>query len=416
MSSTATLESDFPPVGSALQLLNDYHVGAPFFFASPRRTLLAQGVFAEVPDNQTTPLPRRVALALEQARASGHSHPVVVGAVPFDVSAPAQLVVARTTRRAGPLSFDPPHQARPLPAYQCDIRMVPEPAEYMHGVDAALTRIREGATSKVVLSRTLELSSRIPIAIEPLLYGLARHNPHGYTFTVDLPRKQIEDSGLVRHIPIAQHRTLIGASPELLVSKSGGHILANPRAGSAARDADPVEDRRRAEALLASAKDRHEHAVVIDAVAEALRPYCRMLHVPAEPSLIHTRTMWHLSTEIRGELADPTTSSLTLAAAMHPTPAVCGHPTAAARELIAEIEPFDRGFFTGMVGWCDAAGDGEWAVTIRCAEVEGHHLRLYAGAGIVAGSTPEQELAETSAKFRTMLNGMGIHQAQETLR
>ena len=136
-------------------------------------------------------------------------------------------------------------------------------------------------------------------------------------------------------------------------------------------------------------------------------PIAGHLNVPAEPSVIHTRTLWHLSTEVQGELIDPATSSLELATALHPTPAVCGYPNREARDLIAEIEPFDRGFFTGMVGWCDASGDGEWAVTIRCAEAEGGNLRLFAGAGIVMGSTPEQELAETATKFRTMLNAHG---------
>ena len=105
---------------------------------------------------------------------------------------------------------------------------------------------------------------------------------------------------------------------------------------------------------------------------------------------------------------DPQVSSLELAVALHPTPAVCGAPTEKARQAIAEIEPFDRSFFTGMVGWCDADGDGEWVVTIRCAEVKEHTLQLFAGAGVVGASKPEEELAETGAKFQTMLRGMGI--------
>ncbi|EWY39634.1 isochorismate synthase [Skermanella stibiiresistens SB22] len=394
------MRCDFDSAASASQLLGNHRAGSPFFFASPRGTLLAQGVHSRVAGPATEPgdLPQRVARTLALARKSGHSNPAVVGAIPFDPATPAQLVVARTLHSAGRLSFDRPHQAPEPAAGDCAARMVPEPAEYRRGVETALERIAGGSPAKVVLSRTLELTSDTPISVERLLYNLARHNPQGYSFAVDLPGG----------------RTLIGASPELLVSKSGRQVVANPLAGSAARSADPVEDQRRAEALLASAKDRHEHAVVADAVAAALRPYCRWLDVPAEPSLIQTRTLWHLSTEIRGELTDYATSSLTLASALHPTPAVCGHPTAEARALIGEVETFDRGFFTGMVGWCDAIGDGEWAVTIRCAEVEGHKLRLFAGAGIVAGSTPEKELAETGAKFRTMLNGMGIRHPVET--
>ena len=107
-------------------------------------------------------------------------------------------------------------------------------------------------------------------------------------------------------------------------------------------------------------------------------------------------------------MRDPATATLDLLAAMHPTPAVCGVPTAAAREAIAELEDFDREYFTGAVGWCDAAGDGEWAVTIRCAEVEGRDVRLFAGAGIVAASDPSSEVRETAAKFVTSLAALGI--------
>lgn len=122
--------------------------------------------------------------------------------------------------------------------------------------------------------------------------------------------------------------------------------------------------------------------------------------------------MWHLSTVIKGELLDAEVSSLDLAVALQPTPAVCGAPTEKARQAISEIEPFDRGFFTGMVGWCDADGDGEWVVTIRCAEANGQSLRLFAGAGVVGESKPEEELAETGAKFQTMLRAMGVNTEQ----
>ncbi|MGV2805996.1 isochorismate synthase, partial [Clostridium perfringens] len=156
---------------------------------------------------------------------------------------------------------------------------------------------------------------------------------------------------------VASTRTLFGASPELLVTKKGLRIKGNPLAGSAARSTDPVEDKRRATALLSSAKDRYEHALVIDAVASALQPFCSKLEVPAAPTLIHTNAMWHLSTEINGVLKDDSVTSLDLALAMHPTPAICGTPTDAARDVIRAIEPFDRGFYSGAVGWSDANGD-----------------------------------------------------------
>ncbi len=148
----------------------------------------------------------------------------------------------------------------------------------------------------------------------------------------------------------------------------------------------------------------------MDAVREALAPYCRTLDVPARPTLVRTATMWHLSTTVTGEPADPAVSALELACALHPTPAVCGTPTATAREVIGELEPFDRGAYTGMVGWGDAGGDGEWVVTIRCAEAEERTLRLFAGAGVVEQSSPEAETAETGAKFQTFLQAVGVDQ------
>lgn len=299
--------------------------------------------------------------------------------------------------------------------------MHPDPEHYKKNVNEALDRLNRDTLQKVVLSRTLQLTYTEPVDISRLLRNLARHNPQGYTFAVNLGGGDSTSSGKasgkakpdLRGVGV---RTLIGASPELLITKTGLSIRANPLAGSAPRSDDPAEDERRAAALLASAKDQFEHRLVVEAVEAALRPYCKSLNVPEGPSLVRTETMWHLSTDIYGELASPGASVLDLALSLHPTPAICGTPTELAREIIREIEPFERGFFTGMVGWCDAKGDGEWIVTIRCAEAEGRSLRLYAGAGIVADSSAEAELAETAAKFRTLLLAMGLHDPQFAYR
>jgi isochorismate synthase len=201
---------------------------------------------------------------------------------------------------------------------------------------------------------------------------------------------------------------LLGASPELLVSRSKLHVVANPLAGSAPRSVEPVEDQYRGGALLASQKDQREHAFVVEAVVEALRPLCVDLRVPKEPSLLGTAKMWHLSTEIHGRLRDPETCSLRLATALHPTPAVCGTPREQAMGAIRELEGFNREFYAGFVGWSDATGDGEWVVTIRCGDVEDRRIRIFAGAGIVDASHPENELDETSAKLNTVLSALGI--------
>ena len=123
--------------------------------------------------------------------------------------------------------------------------------------------------------------------------------------------------------------------------------------------------------------------------------------------------MWHLSTVVEGTLRDASTSSLHLAQALHPTPAVCGYPSAAARAFIQQHEGFDHNLFTGLIGWEDECGDGEWAVTIRCSQVTAEKVTVYAGAGVVSGSQPERELSETQAKMRTMLDAMGLTQVLE---
>ncbi|MEU1281415.1 isochorismate synthase [Streptomyces sp. NPDC005805] len=378
-------------MGAATALLDGYRTGARFL-GTPTRTLLGHGVLCEVPHDER-PLPDRVAAALGAARAGGHPAPVVVGAVPFDRSAPAALAVPATLRTAPPLAADPLvglPAAAPAPA-AWRIRQVPAPEEYGARVGAAVARMWRGELSKVVLARTLELDGDAPLDVPAMLQRLARRDPSGYTFA----------------LPTGPGRTLIGAGPELLVSRHGRRVVANPLAGSTPRSDDLAEDVRRAAALLESAKDRHEHAVVVDAVHQALAPHCTGMSVPAVPTLVRTATMWHLSTTVTGTLAAPDASALDLALALHPTPAVCGTPTATARRVIAESEPFDRGFFTGMVGWGDAHGDGEWVVTIRCAEAERTSLRLYAGAGVVSASGPEAETAETAATFRTFLSAVG---------
>ncbi|MBT2388649.1 isochorismate synthase [Streptomyces sp. ISL-1] len=247
------------------------------------------------------------------------------------------------------------------------------------------------ALGKAVLARALDLTGDREPDVPGMLQRLARRDARGYTFA----------------IPTSAGRTLLGASPELLVSRRGSALVANPLAGSTPRSGDLAEDVRRAAALLESPKDLHEHAVVVNAIRATLAPYCTDLVVPERPTLVKTAAMWHLSTTLTGTLPAQSVSALELACALHPTPAVCGEPTAPARKVIGELEPFDRGLYSGVVGWGDADGDGEWVVTIRCAEADRSGLRLFAGAGVVASSDPVAETAETSAKFRTFLDAVG---------
>src|SRR5215210_6650144 len=225
---------------------------------------------------------------------------------------------------------------------------------------------------KVVLARTIEVTAGRRLDPRLLAGRLRAVDPDAYTFAAPT-----EDG------------VLVGASPELLVSRRGSEVVSNPLAGSAPRSGDPEEDRANADALIASAKEREEHAIVVDAVAETLGPFCVELTWDPEPVLRETPNVWHLSTRFHGVLREPPPTALDLVAAMHPTPAVAGAPREAALGAIAELEPFDRGRYAGPVGWVDADGDGEWAIALRCAQVSGNQARAFAGAGIVAGSEPE---------------------------
>ncbi|MFF1907779.1 isochorismate synthase [Kitasatospora sp. NPDC058218] len=363
------------------------------FFAGPRRTLLATGSRVAVTD------PAEATRLLREARTAERPDPLVVGAVPFAPGRPAALFIPAETRWAQPVHDDPLLRLAPEPQTGpvWTSRPVPAPEGYREAVADAVRILGEDQElSKVVLARTLELSAPGGADLPAMLRRLIHRDPHGYTFAV----------------PGEGSATLVGASPELLVSRRGTAVTSNPLAGSAARSDDPVEDRRRAAALLESPKDLAEHAFVVDAVRRALEPHCHDLVVPERPSVIRTAAMWHLSTVVTGTLRDPATSALDLALALHPTPAVCGTPTDRARALIGTLEPFDRGFYTGVVGWGDAYGDGEWVITLRCAEADGDDLRLFAGAGVVAASVPEHELAETTAKFRTFLHAVGLGDAK----
>ncbi|MFE5245179.1 MULTISPECIES: isochorismate synthase [unclassified Streptomyces] len=396
MSASLRVHAAPPPhtaPGAATALLEAYRPGTDRFLATPRHTLLGSGTRAPVPHDDR-PLTLRVREVLDASRGAGGPVPVVVGAVPFAPDGTAALAVPETLRWAGALRADPLialHGPEVEPGDDWRIREVPAAEEYAEAVAAAVKRMRAGEFDKVVLARTLELTSARDLDLPAMLSRLARRDPEGYTFAV----------------PSGPGRTLVGASPELLVSRRGARLVANPLAGSAPRSGDLAEDVRRAAALLDSPKDLHEHAVVVDAIREALAPFCAGLDVPERPTLIRTAAMWHLSTTLTGELRDPGSTALDLASALHPTPAVCGTPTEVARQVIADSEPFDRGAYTGMVGWQDADGDGDWVVTIRCAEAEGRTLRLFAGAGVVAESSPAAETAETGAKFRTFLSAVG---------
>src|SRR6266545_4341687 len=195
---------------------------------------------------------------------------------------------------------------------------------------------------------------------------------------------------------------LVGASPELLVSRRGRVAISRPMAGTVPRGATAAAEARGLARLTGSAKEAVEHRLVVDAVAEGLAKVADRVEV-AHPEVVRLPTVAHLATEVTADLTEPLPSALGLAGLLHPTPAVGGSPRDAAVAAIAALEPFDRGRYAGPVGWVDAAGDGEWAVALRCAALDGRRARLLAGAGIVPGSDPDAEWAETEHKLAAML-------------
>lgn len=266
------------------------------------------------------------------------------------------------------------------------------PQGYQDAVRRALGEIAGGAYSKVVLAR--DLTGTVPgdADLRRLVRALSTDYPDTWTFAVD---------------------GLIGASPETLVTARAHTVTARVLAGTTARGADPEADSAASAALAASAKDLDEHRYAVQSVLATLRPHTRTLTASEHPFVLELPNLFHLATDVRGELGDGE-SSLDLVGAMHPTAAVAGTPTDAAVAAIRRLEPFDRGRYAGPVGWIDAAGDGEWAIALRCAQFGGapdagsgaRRVTAYAGAGIVDGSDPESELLETRVKFRPLVDAL----------
>jgi menaquinone-specific isochorismate synthase len=257
--------------------------------------------------------------------------------------------------------------------------------EWKELVRRAVTEMENGHFAKVVLSRRVDVVANRPFVVPDTLARLASLYPSCAIFHVD---------------------GFIGASPETLVRRTGKDLVSHPLAGTVARSGDDHTDAALVAGLMASAKDRREHGLVVDAIAAQLGPLCASLDVPVEPSVLALRNVSHLGTVITGVLADTgagAPTALELAALLQPTPAVGGHPTEEAVRWQRENEGFERGCYAGPVGWVDSRGDGEWALGLRSATVSGCHAALYAGNGIVVGSDPDAELAETQLKLQALL-------------
>jgi menaquinone-specific isochorismate synthase len=250
-------------------------------------------------------------------------------------------------------------------------------------IEQAVAAITAGGLEKVVLARDLVGSLPEDFDIRGSLVKLAQRFPTCWIYSVD---------------------GLFGASPELLVRVAHGQVSARVLAGTAGRGTDPEVDKAISAALAASAKNTTEHAFAVDSLVQTLAPFCEHVDADPKPFSLALPNLWHLASDVHGVLREEA-SVLDLAAALHPTAAVAGTPRLEAQQLLAELEPFDRGRYAGPVGWIGADGDGEWAIALRGAQIEAadanglRSIRAFAGCGIVAGSEPEAELAETDLKF-----------------
>jgi menaquinone-specific isochorismate synthase len=321
--------------------------------------------------------------------------PVAFAALPFDPRLPASFVVPEVvvgraadgtrwrTSIGSPSTRD--SDSEPQRPSSFEVRSIDPPDRWLEAVAAARDELAGGAARKVVLARAVEVIADVPLRQDVLLARLRDTYGSCLLYAVD---------------------RFVGASPELLVARAGDVVRAQPMAGTRPRRGDPDADARLAASLLASAKDREEHQITIDAVIDALLDHCSYLDAQPEPSVVAMANVSHLASMVEGRLHLPAPSVLDLVGALHPTPAVCGDPRDVALEMIERYEPRPRGPYAGAVGWVDADGNGEFAVSIRGAVLDGPRAELWAGVGVLADSDPLAELIETEAKLAAMLGAI----------
>jgi isochorismate synthase len=262
-------------------------------------------------------------------------------------------------------------------------------SDWMAAVAEAARRLRGGEAAKVVLAREVMARGDGVVAAGRVARALRGAYPSCFTYVI---------AG-------GDGTAFAGASPELLLRRFGSAVTSQPMAGSTARGEDEAGDEALAAALVASAKDAAEHRITARYVAEALGAVCRSVDVTG-PEIVRFTNIQHLATTVHGELREPAPGLLDLAACLHPTPAINGAPTPAARRLIAELEGMERGWYTGAVGWMDGRGDGELAIAIRCGLLYEDGARLFAGNGMMPDSDPAAELEETRLKLRVLLGAL----------
>ncbi|WP_312224045.1 isochorismate synthase [Rhizobium rhizoryzae] len=370
-----------------------------FLLSAPEHELEAHGVIRTLPRGAADSLSDRVS---EFFQTASDGPALLVGAVPFASSDEDYLFQpARIGRLLGAKSGGDAASG----SGRWMLRACPSAADYAESVARCVAALTDPAAAtqvtKAVLSRSLELQSDSAIPVGQVINRL-RRDSSVTVFRTPLPAKAAT--------------ALVGATPELLLSKKAELAVSYPLAGSARRSSDPSADRQAARDLLASEKDQREHRITREMIFDTLGPYSIEITAPEGTTIRSTATMHHLGTRIVARLKDRATPVADLLSLLHPTPAVCGLPRREAADLISRLEGYDRGFYAGAVGWIDDQQDGEWYVSIRCAEISERRARVFAGAGIVPGSDPVKETEETSAKFTAMLTAFGIDEQGRPLQ
>jgi menaquinone-specific isochorismate synthase len=347
---------------------------------------VASGVVARItPDDVDRVLG---AIAVDDPIELPGTGPLAVGALPFDPDAPGTLVVpariegeldgrAWVTEVGAGAAAPEARGSRPT---RFAVVAPRTRAQWHESVERALEAITAGELEKVVLAREVLIDADEPFDAPDVVRRLVAQQPGSFVYAIE---------------------GFVGASPELLVRRAGAVVESRPVAGTTLADSEES-----LVALAASVKDTREHRFVVDGIEAILAPACEQLTVGVTPEVAVFGPVAHLATPIRGQLRSPRPTALDLARSLHPTPAVGGTPVRAALRAIRTLEGFDRGRYAGPVGWVDRRGDGEWAIALRGAELAGSHARLVAGAGIVAGSDPAAEWAETQAKLEPMLRAL----------
>ncbi|HEU4905342.1 MAG TPA: isochorismate synthase [Solirubrobacterales bacterium] len=297
----------------------------------------------------------------------------------------ADALAERLARRLNGLRADPLPLLDPHPTDRPEIRSVLPPREFEAAVEAATARIQAGGMRKVVLAREVTVEAASAHDPAAVFGGLREQFPSCFCFCTGTPEAAFR-----------------GASPELLIRRSGAGASTVALAGSTRRSSDPAVDDHLGEQLLRSDKNRREQRIVSERIVRKLRPHSVWVQTAPEPELVKVANIQHLATPVIAQLAEPR-SAVGLAGILHPTPAVGGEPWPQSEATIAELERMDRGWYAGPVGWMDATEDGEFCVALRSALLRDREARLFAGVGVVAGSDPEAELEETEVKLQALL-------------